>query len=937
MNDPLTNEKVGSASTDLSSTNVETTPAIKPTKTITHTPQKTNHEWVNVDPDHPCPGCGSTNGNQRGQGCTYIRKDHGIDAWMCRSGHPYERVKKQLELNDHDGYSVKDKSKNGKIVWLIKPGITTILKLKVKKSPPDTVHRVYELTLQTLSLAEKDYEYLKNKRKFTDEQIQHYGYKSLTGGLLSEERCDSSQRILQTLHQNGFTDAQILGVPGFVQCSDGTIHLAGYAGMVFPVWNIHPRTGKRIVVALRVRKHEEIAVNALQQANQPAAKDHKYSYLSSKPWGGPTPGNPVHIPPFVSPAATLRATEGEAKANIASDYVHNRERIPTGSMPGHSAWKACIDDLLLFNSSTTERFLLAFDSDVRTNPAVATSQYQAVEYLISLKNQGKIQNFAIETWDDVYGKGIDDVILHGHYEQIHRIDSEKSLEYAALCQQQATNFHVAKQQSLVQQPAALPLPQHETKLLSLKQQTVTNLLAECLEIGSDSELAHLVLKDLYQQYERIEYDRSTIWGYTHGTYRVIDPSRIKEMVRTYDGVGIGRVSDSQGKVFKANFTRMNGVYATIENQLKDAAATRDEQPTTNAQSETFDPHFEPGFFNNAPSGVAFRNCFVRLHPTTFDVEQLPHSPENRALFMLPFDYVENTPTPVWNKYLDDVWDSFDELERGYRVDFLEEWIGATLLGNITKHALCLFWIGPGSNGKSVGLDFISGMFPRETICSVPPQRWHNPFEVERIAGMRINICEESPNIDITGIDKFKAIIAGSPVEACKKHQDFYRFRPTAGHVFALNELHGTKDLSDGYWRRVAPMAFNRKFDIKTADVGFGQKLSRETSGVIGHAIHAASRLAKRGRFVIPQTIETLKTQWRERNNEYLQFIREFWDTLVEKHGDYVPGNAVYSLFSTWSRSNGNRTPPGNNKFSEELKKLGLHKRNGNRGTMWYKP
>jgi putative DNA primase/helicase len=440
---------------------------------------------------------------------------------------------------------------------------------------------------------------------------------------------------------------------------------------------------------------------------------------------------------------------------------------------------------------------------------------------------------------------------------------------------------------------------------------------------------------LQRQFDRIEYDRNALWGYTNGIYREIQQPFIEQIVASYDGYGIGseETAPDELKPFRANYSRMQGVYQCLLSTTKNKAIARDYEEMLNHGSERY---FEPGFFNNAASGIPFRNGFVRLNPTTHEVEVLPHSTEHRALFALPFDYTPGVDTPLWNKYLCDVWNNYDSAEQASRVYFLEEWIGATLLGDITKHALCVLWVGSGSNGKSVGLETISGLFHAETICSVAPQRWNNPFELVRLAGKKLNVCEETPNVKIAGPDIFKAVTSGSPVEACKKHQDFYRFKPTAGHIFALNTLHGTNDHSEGYWRRLAPLAFDRKFDAKTADVDFGRKLAKETPGIAALVVEAASRLAKRGHFNIPQSVSEYKEAWRAETNQYLQFIGERWNDLSEQHGESIPGKVLYSAFYEWSKSNGHREPPGNNTFSNELERLGYKKVRRNTGVIWYK-
>ena len=80
------------------------------------------------------------------------------------------------------------------------------------------------------------------------------------------------------------------------------VSLAGPAGLLIPVRDV-----RRLIVALKVRVDEPIGGT-------------KYPYVSSKGYGGPGPGSPVHVPLFSGDTTTVRMTEGELRVTSPQPY-----------------------------------------------------------------------------------------------------------------------------------------------------------------------------------------------------------------------------------------------------------------------------------------------------------------------------------------------------------------------------------------------------------------------------------------------------------------------------------------------------------------------------------------------------------------------------------------------------------------------------------------
>jgi hypothetical protein len=142
------------------------------------------------------------------------------------------------------------------------------------------------------------------------------------------------------------------------------------------------------IVALKVRRDEP-------------GDGPKSVYLSSAKHGGPGPGSPCHVPAGISgPAVTVRLTEGEFKADIATALNCQ----PTISAASGGNWPSCLPVLKALGAKTVH---LAFDGDAATNRHVADA---LADCSAKLRSEGF--DVKIERWP-VEHKGIDDALAAG--------------------------------------------------------------------------------------------------------------------------------------------------------------------------------------------------------------------------------------------------------------------------------------------------------------------------------------------------------------------------------------------------------------------------------------------------------------------------------------------------------------------------------------------
>lgn len=248
---------------------------------------------------------------------------------------------------------------------------------KSKIADPDTLDRVYQALLANMPLTAAHGEHL-SRRGLAELEIVRRRY----GSMMKTQRGSVARELAQR-----FGEVTLLRVPGFVAVPDergaGFLSLVGWSGLMVPVRDVY---GK--IVAVKIRNDDPKA-------------DNKYTSLSSRSRGGPSPGAQVHVPAGVGDRETLggavRVTEGELKADVAFSI----SGVPTVSIPGVGMWRLAAPVLQGMGCRTVR---LALDSDAASNRDVARALADMAEFL-----DCEGYRVEVERWDPRH-KGIDDAL-----------------------------------------------------------------------------------------------------------------------------------------------------------------------------------------------------------------------------------------------------------------------------------------------------------------------------------------------------------------------------------------------------------------------------------------------------------------------------------------------------------------------------------------------
>ena len=409
------------------------------------------------------------------------------------------------------------------------------------------------------------------------------------------------------------------------------------------------------------------------------------------------------------------------------------------------------------------------------------------------------------------------------------------------------------------------------------------------DTGSETEMACCLLHEFQASGPAVVFDRGDLFRYSDkGVWEVLPGGEITRKVCTFDGAAKMRGQIVVGSRYAS------GVY-----KLMSGMAER------------------VGFFEAAPLSVVFRNGLLIYDKAGLELKSF--DPEARAQHALPFDYDPEADCPRFKKVLHDAFSGDPDGEAKVRV--IQEFFGACLFGAATRYQHALMLLGEGGNGKSVLLSALWSLFPESARAAIPPQKFGQDYFRAMLAGKTVNVITEMPEAELLASESFRALIDGSPIEARHPYKPPFSFTPTAGHVYAANNLPVVNDLSHGFWRRWIIVKFERIIPASERIAGLDREvIDQELPGVAQWCVEGARRLLSRGKYQIPSASKADLKAWRAATDPVTAFAFEILLPTLTKE---LKSSDVYlTMFLPWLVMNGIKKI-SQTKFSTRLRQLGF--------------
>ena len=271
----------------------------------------------------------------------------------------------------------------------------------------------------------------------------------------------------------------------------------------------------------------------------------------------------------------------------------------------------------------------------------------------------------------------------------------------------------------------------------------------------------------------------------------------------------------------------------------------------------------------------------------------------------------------WKYYMTSTFENDSE-----RMKLIGEMLGYCLTPNCKFHKSFML-VGEGSNGKSVLLDIMDYIWGSKNISDVDICELDKPFARVSLFGKLINKSSEiEGNLKTTSF--FKKIVSGDMLDGEFKNKDRFSFPSTAKLIFAMNSLPVTKDKSDGLYRRLCIIPFNKQFKGDEIDIDLSEKLKSEADGIFFFALQGLKRLHKQKKFTESIEVNNKLEEYKLDSNPVKQYMEEKY-IVVEDENKGIKSGDLYESYTVWCGDNG-FMKMNNVNFGKELKRLNYNKK-----------
>lgn len=295
-------------------------------------------------------------------------------------------------------------------------------------------------------------------------------------------------------------------------------------------------------------------------------------------------------------------------------------------------------------------------------------------------------------------------------------------------------------------------------------------------------------------------------------------------------------------------------------------------------------------------------------------ELMEHNRSQMISKICPVEYTDKRDTPLWDKFLNEIFAGDEELIR-----FVQKACGYSLTGSTAEQCV-FFCYGSGRNGKSTFIDTISeimgdyavNMQP-ETIMTKPSASSGHSSDLARLKGARF-VTTAEPNEGVrVNEGLLKQLTGGDKVTAARKYENEFEFTPKFKLWMGTNHKPIIRGGDDGIWRRIRLIPFDVQIPIDKVDRQLKHKLKKELSGILAWMVEGCIMWRKEG-LKMPKAVEMAGQEYKTE----MDILSTFIDECCIKGGQVSSGE-LYKAYVEWARE-GNEYEMSHTKFGREMAK-----------------
>ncbi|MGO9835616.1 MAG: hypothetical protein ACLP1X_15530 [Polyangiaceae bacterium] len=427
------------------------------------------------------------------------------------------------------------------------------------------------------------------------------------------------------------------------------------------------------------------------------------------------------------------------------------------------------------------------------------------------------------------------------------------------------------------------------------------------ERGDHAELALTLLNSLRSLgYADLVFDEGRLYGAGATIWEEIPPARLSQIVQGYAGALVGSIDSEEPTMLRISRGDVTGTIGNL-----------------------YDLRARPGFFSEAPAGIAFADGFAVVTEDGIDVR--PHAPDQRARFAYPFALPREGELP--EKFLQFCADAFEpDADREDKILAVQEHLGGCITGIAPTYERAMLLVGEGNTSKSRMTQLFSAAMPPGSVSGLPPSLMHDQYALPRLVGARLNLVPDIGREEITA--SLKGIVSGERRTVRNPGHAAFDLIPRAGHLFAVNPpMPQLEDGGSGMERRWILITFHRVFgeDDPKRDPHIAEKiLSTETPRIVRWGLEGAVRLMRQRRHTLPPSHHLALDAWLRKADS----VRRFAQHALVVGGGWTRATELHSALVAWLASLGEHCPVTLQGLGPRLEALGMSASQRNDGTYY---
>lgn len=282
---------------------------------------------------------------------------------------------------------------------------------------------------------------------------------------------------------------------------------------------------------------------------------------------------------------------------------------------------------------------------------------------------------------------------------------------------------------------------------------------------------------------------------------------------------------------------------------------------------------------------------------------LPHNPAYLSTIRIPVEYKKEATCPTVDYF-------FESTLPADCVPIVEDLFGYALIPYVGFEKAFMF-IGGGRNGKSTLLTLLEKFIGSENVSKIPLQELdENRFKRAELFGKLVNLFADLDARALKSSSYFKTVVSGDAIDAERKHEKPFFFRPFARLAYSANQLPFSYDKSLAYYARWIIIPFPHRFEGKKADKSLRYKITKpdELSGLLNMALVGLNRLFENQDFTESETVKDAVENYQKQNDPVAAFVIDCCDFVPEAE---VKRTELYVAYTKYCKDCGYDSVPRN--------------------------